>query len=288
MAYFSGNLQYDSNMNTVRNLSVISLSLAALTALAAVAQGQSAVRAMPGYDQLPDWSGVWQMTSNTVFDQATVDPPGGSSNTPGTREYPPYNEEWEAKYAANRERVRQGRFPDPITTCGRPTGFPRLLNLPGAYEFVLRPEAMWILTEDGPNVMRIYTDGREHPGPNDRWPTFSGESVGYWEGDTLVFETISLKGDGDTILDRTGLVLSEQARIVTRMRSIEPDLIEARFTIEDGQALVEPWNVVKQYRRLEAGTRMFEFACAENNRNPVDASGRTLTLDAEGNVLDQQ
>lgn len=136
--------------------------------------------------------------------------------------------------------------------------------------------------------MRIATDGREHPGPNDRWPTFSGESVGYWDNDTLVFETISLKGDGDTILDRTGLVLSEQARIVTRMRSIEPDLIEARFTIEDSEALVEPWNVVKQYRRLEPGTRMFEFACAENNRNPVDASGRTLTLDAEGNVLDQQ
>lgn len=288
VAYFSGNPQQESNMNDIRSLYVFSASLAALLALSAVAHGQTAGRAMPDYDQLPDWSGVWQMTSNTVFDQATVEPPGGSSNTPGTREYPPYNDEWEAKYATNRELVRQGRFPDPITTCGTPTGFPRMMNLPGAYEFVLRPEGLWILTEDGPNIMRIATDGREHPGPNDRWPTFSGESVGYWDDDTLVFETISLKGDGDTILDRTGLVLSEQARIVTRMRSIEPDLIEARFTIEDSEALVEPWNVVKQYRRLESGTRMFEFACAENNRNPVDASGRTLTLDAEGNVLDQQ
>lgn len=288
MAYFSGNVHCESNMNDVRSLSVVSLSLTALTVLAAAAYGQSSAGVTPDYDQLPDWSGVWQMTSNTVFDQATVEPPGGSSNTPGTREYPPYNEEWEAIYAANRERVRQGRFPDPITTCGTPTGFPRMMNLPGAVEFVVRPEAVWILTEDGPNIMRIYTDGRDHPGPNDRWPTFSGESVGHWEDDTLVFETISLKGEGDTILDRTGLVLSEQARIVTRMRSVEPDLIEARFTIEDAEALVEPWNVVKQYRRLEPGTRMFEFACAENNRNPVDASGRTLTLDAEGNVLDQQ
>ena len=39
---------------------------------------------LPGWGDLPDWAGPWQMTSNTVFDQATVDPPGGSSNTPGT------------------------------------------------------------------------------------------------------------------------------------------------------------------------------------------------------------
>ena len=235
---------------------------------------------------LPDWSGVWQMTSNTVFDQATVDPPGGSSNAPGTREYPPYNDEWEAKYAANRERVRLGQFPDPITTCGTPAGFPRMMNLPAGIEFVVKPEQVWIITEDGPNIMRIYTDGRSHPAPEDRWPTFSGESVGRWEDDTLVFETISLKGDGDTILDRTGLVLSTEARIVTRLLKVEEELMEAQFTIEDPEALTGPWQVVKQYRKLEPGTRMIEFACAENNRNPVDADGRTLTLDRAGTVLD--
>ncbi len=237
--------------------------------------------------EFPDWSGVWTMTSNTVFDQATVDPPGGSSNSPGTREYPPYNDEWEAKYAAYRELVAVGQFPDPITTCGTPAGFPRMMNLPGASEFVIRPGQVWILTEDGPNVMRIYTDGRSHPPQEERWPTYSGESVGHWEDDTLVFETISLKGDGATILDRTGLTLSEQARIVTRMKMIEDGLIEAQFAIDDPEALTDTWHVVKQYRRHETGTRMIEFACAENNRNPVDSQGRTLTLDREGNVLDQ-
>ena len=48
----------------------------------------------------------------------------------------------------------------------------------------------------------------------------------------------------------------------------------------------EMWMVTKQYGRLPEGSRMFDVACAENNRNPVDATGRTLTLDAEGNVLD--
>jgi len=238
-----------------------------------------------GNTELPDWSGVWTMATNTVFDQATVRPPGANANDMEARESPPYSDAWEARYATNRELKAQGRFPDPISTCGTPAGFPRMMNLPGASEFVIRPEQVWILTEDGPNVMRIYTDGRAHPGPNDRWPTYSGESVGRWDGDTLVFETISLKAD--MILDRTGLVLSDQARIVTRMRKIEDDLLEARFAIDDPEALTETWHVVKQYRRHEPGTRMIEFACAENNRNPIDAQGRTLTLDGSGNIVDQ-
>jgi hypothetical protein len=242
--------------------------------------------AIVDFDDLPDWTGVWQMTTNTVFDHASVNPPGGSSNSPGTREYPPYNDEWEAKYEANLALVAEGRFPDPISVCGTPVGFPRLLNQPGAYEFVIRPEQTWILTEDGPNIMRIYTDGRPHPPPGERWPTFSGESVGYWEDGTLVFETIELKGDGATILDRTGLVLSESARIVTRMRLVEDDLLEAQFAIDDPEALTETWHATKQFERTEPGTRIFEFACAENNRNPIDAEGNTLTLDADGNLID--
>jgi len=274
-------------MNKTTAKLAVTLSLLAIAATPCAAQAQSSGNAASNTAHLPDWSGVWQMTSNTVFDQATVDPPGGSSNTAGTREHPPYNDEWESKYANNRALVARGQYPDPITICGTPVGYPRMMNLPGAVEFVVRPEQVWILTEDGPNIMRIYTDGRSHPEPDDRWPTFSGESVGDWDGDTLIFETISLKGDGDTIIDRTGLVLSEQARIITRMRKTEQDLIEARFSIEDPQALTDPWHVVKEYRRLEPGTRMFEFACAENNRNPIDATGRTLTLDAQGNIIDQ-
>ena len=267
---------------------VAAVTACALLAVASAVLAPTPLPAQPAESPAPpDWSGVWQMTSNTVFDQATVEPPGGSSNAPGTREYPPYNDEWEAKYAANRERVRLGQFPDPITTCGTPAGFPRMMNLPAGIEFVVRPEQVWIITEDGPNIMRIYTDGRSHPAPEDRWPTYSGESVGRWAGDTLVFETISLKGDGDAILDRTGLVLSTEARIVTRLRRVEDELMEARFTIEDPAALTGPWPVVKQYRKLEPGTRMIEFACAENNRNPVDSAGRTLTLDRAGNILDE-
>ena len=92
------------------------------------------------------------------------------------------------------ELVKQGTFPDPISTCGTPHGFPRLMNLPDLYEFVVTPQQVIVLGENGPNVLRVYTDGRSHPAPEDLWPTYSGSSVGHWEGDTLVFTTISMKG----------------------------------------------------------------------------------------------
>jgi hypothetical protein len=239
-----------------------------------------------GRQGLPDWSGVWSMVGPTIFDGATVEPRNGRAGDPGVRERPPYAEAWERKYLANIELVREGRFPDPISTCGTPHGFPRLLNLPDVYEFVVRPEATWILGENGPAILRIYTDGRDHPAPADLWPTFTGDSVGHWEGDTLVFDTIAMKGEDGTILDRTGLTLSQQAHIVTRIRKVDAETLEARLTIEDPQALKSAWQVMKRYRKQPGGTRVYDYACAENNRNPISDSGRTLTLDAHGNVID--
>ena len=248
---------------------------------------QSPGNAQVDWESLPDWTGVWQMIGGTIFDRATVEGNGGAT-TPGVREHPPYNAEWEAIYERNLALRDQGLFPDPLTRCGLPIGFPRVMNVPDVYEFAVTPKQVWILTENGPNILRIYTDGRDHPGPEDRWPTFTGDSVGHWEGDTLVFSTLSLKGsmDGDTIIDRTGLVLSNQMHAVTRMRKIDDETIEAQMVIEDPAALTAPWHVTKQYRKLAEGTRVYDYACGENNRNPVDPeTGRTLTLGPNGEVL---
>lgn len=242
-----------------------------------------------GHASLPDWSGVWAMEGTTIFDNATR-VGEGRSGTPGVREFPPYNDEWEAKYQRNLAMRDAGRFPDPVSTCGMPAGFPRLMNLPDVYEFAVTPKQVWIITENGPNVMRIYTDGRDHPPPEDRWGTYTGDSVGHWEGDTLVFDTVSLLGseEGPTILDRTGLILSDAAHIVTRMQKIDEDTIEAVMTIEDPKALTEPWVVTKRYNRLEEGTRAYDYACAQNNRNPVDPeTGKTLTIGPDGEILDE-
>lgn len=240
---------------------------------------------LPHWEDLPDWSGVWAEVGNTVFDHESVEPPGGSSNEPGTREYPPLTEEWEEVYEENLALVAEGRFPDPITNCGVPVGFPRIFNLPDVYEFVVRPEQTWILTENGPNVMRIYTDGRGHPAPGNIWLTYTGDSVGYWDGQTLVFSTIAVMNEG-TILDRTGLTLSNEMTAVTRMQEVEDGRIEVEMTLRDPIALAEPWTVTSEFERLPEGTRVYDYACAENNRNPVTDSGQTITLGPEGEVLD--
>jgi hypothetical protein len=254
-----------------------------LSLLPGAAYGQS------GAQSLPDWTGVWRMMGNTVFDHATVNP-DGEAGAAGVREHPPYNAEWEALYKQHIELVKQRKFPDPFTNCGIPAGYPRIMNLPDVYEFAVRPDQTWILAENGPNVLRIYTDGRNHPASEDRWPTYSGDSVGHWEGDTLVFSTLSVKGwntDHDSILDRTGLVISNEMHATTRIRRINENTMEAQITIEDPKALTKQWVVTKRYTRQPKGTRVYDYACAENNRNPVDEGGRTLTLGPDGQPLDR-
>src|SRR5262245_4931376 len=250
---------------------------------------QAAPGQQRGSNALPDWRGVWQMVGPTVFDTSTVEPPNGRAGEPGVRERPPYNDEWEGRYKKNIEAIQKGVFPDPVNLCGLPHGFPRVLNLPDVYEFVVRPEQVWIIGENGPNILRIYTDGRKHPPTEDMWPTFTGDSVGHWEGDTLVVDTIGAKGakDGDVIVDRTGLILSEAMHVVTRMRKIDASTIEAHNLIEHSKRLQAPWRVTKRYRSQPAGTRVYEYSCAENNRNPVTSSGRTLTLGPDGKPIDR-
>ena len=118
-------------------LALVSVSAATLTV---DANGQNR-------GALPDWSGVWSMQGGTVFDRATVQPPDGRSGQAGVREFPPYNEEWEAIYRRNIELVRDGRFPDPISACGIPHGFPRIMNVPDVYEFAVTRGAVYILAE---------------------------------------------------------------------------------------------------------------------------------------------
>jgi len=252
-----------------------------LTTVAALAQKPAAA--------LPDWSGVWQMIGPTIFDAATVEPKNGRAGDAGVRERPPYNAEWEALYLKNIEAVRAGLFPDPVTTCGTPHGFPRIMNVPDVYEYAITPTQTWILAENGPGILRVYTDGRPHPKPEDRWATYTGDTVGHWEGDTLVFDTLAVKGwsEKDAIVDRTGLVLSDQMHAVTRMRKVDDNTLEAQMVIDDSKALTKPWTVTKRYRKLAPGTRVYDYGCSENNRNPVTDAGQTLTLGSDGKPIDK-
>ncbi len=239
--------------------------------------------------EIPDWSGIWERYEDNggMFDVSTTKPPEGRAGSPNVRQFPPLTPLWEEKYKKNLALVARDRLPDPISICGTPAGYPRLLALPDVYEFIVRPEKTWIVTENGPNIMRIYTDGRDHPKENERWPTYTGESVGSWEGDVLHFKTVSMIGEKNTVLDRSGMTLSEKATISTSIFKNEAGLLRAELTIVDPIALTQPWHVTRHFRKLPKETRIFDYACAENNRNPITNTGKTLTLGPDGIPIDK-
>ncbi len=242
---------------------------------------------LPKASDLPDWSGAWTRATGQFYEstaeQALEPPPAADS----PRRTPPYTPRFQQIYEENLRRIAADRFPDPISVCGTPAGWPRMLALPDAYEFVTRPEQTWILSENGPNTIRIYTDGRTHPAPDELWATFTGNSVGRWENDELVFDTVALKGVGSTILARSGLIMSDKLETSTRIRLIEPDRLLVTVVLTDAEALTRPWPVAFTYARLPPGSTVYDYACAENNRNPVTSDGRTLTLDPSGEVIDK-
>ncbi|HEY5623654.1 MAG TPA: hypothetical protein VIV14_07820 [Gammaproteobacteria bacterium] len=231
---------------------------------------------------LPDWSGIW-MGTGTLFDQSRGQ---RSPNDPATRprNHPPFNPDWEARYQRFLENVVwQGTYVDPLT-FGYVAGMPRMMAPSRGLQFVVRPEQVWVIHER-PDVRYIYTDGRDHPPEELRLPTMEGHSIGHWEGDTLVIETIGLKGG--VPVDRTGMVLSGEHRIVERIRKIDDTTIENVITIFDPVAFTEPWVVTRRYNKLEIpDAYMANVNSLENNRNPVENGETLMLLGEEGFEFD--
>lgn len=221
---------------------------------------------------LPDWSGVWKLVGPTTFDTATATPKGGVAGRPGVREHPPYNGAWEKKYQANLALVAAGKFVDPVSTCGTPAGMPRMLNLRDGMEWVVRPELVYNVSPNGGSVRRIFTDGRKHLQDDDLYATYTGDNVGHWEGQTLVIDTIGLRDD--TLLDLTGLIHSEDLHVVQRVRRVGADILEVAMTLDDKTAFTRPWKVTKRFRREKGPAYVYDFACAENNPDPLHRDGR--------------
>ena len=218
---------------------------------------------------LPDWSGVWNPHERNMFDPTAFDrPENKGKGAQDIREYPPYNAAWEAKYEAKLKQNSQGIPTDPTASC-RPGGMPRIMTTPYPMEFVIQPDRVVILHEISSQVRRIFTDGRKHP--DDQEATFAGHSTGRWEGDTLVVDTVGIRGD--LTYDTIGTPHSDALRITERLRRTSRDIIEDRIVVEDPKAFTQPWTVVRHYRR-QPGWQIEEFVC-ENNRNAPDANGVT-------------
>jgi hypothetical protein len=123
------------------------------------------------------------------------------------------------------------------------------------------------------DLRHVYTDGRAHPPEEDRWVTTWGDSVGHWEGDTLVIDTVSVREPNKYF----GVVawLSDQAHYSERLRMVSPDRIEGEMTIEDPATLTRTWVIKLQYKRATGWDRLVHDSYA-NDRTGFDGEFYTI------------
>ena len=148
----------------------------------------------------------------------------------------------------------------------RPAGVPGFMAFGGGNPvfFIQTPQQVWMIYSGNQEVRRIYLDVSHSLNPK---PSWYGESVGHYEGDTLVIDTI---GQNDkTAVDPYRTPHTEKLHVVERWKMIDDGkAMDVSFTVEDPDAFYEPWSGMRRYRRVQQ--EMLEEACAENNQHLFD------------------
>jgi hypothetical protein len=142
-----------------------------------------------------------------------------------------------------------------------PTGIPIMYALPSALQIVQTPREVVMFKEGGSDIRHIYLDVPHSANPK---PSWYGESVGHYEGDVLVVDTIGI--DARTVLDAFRTPHTEKLHIVERWRAIDGGKgLEVTTTFDDPESFYEPWSTVVRDQRGEEP--FLEVICAESNEN---------------------
>ena len=148
---------------------------------------------------------------------------------------------------------------DPRLKCD-PAGVPRVYLSTRPMEFIQTPNRLFVFYEEDHNWRQIWTDGRAVPTDSD--PTYMGYSVGKWEGDTLVVDTV---GSNDkTWLDNVGHPHSDALHVTERIRRVDHDTLQITFTLEDPKAFTKP-HTFKRTHTLLPTWEIHEYVCNEFN-----------------------
>jgi hypothetical protein len=229
-----------------------------------------------GSDGKPDLTGVWQggSTVRGSWDDANsgfgvggsgknpdAPPVVGSNERPAGREAAPY-QEWAAKKVL--ESFNKRAIDDPTALC-LPPGVPRSVML-GLFpqKIVQTPKEIVVLYEYM-HTFRMIPLNAKHP--DDVLPSYMGDSVGHWEGDTLVVDVIGF--NDRTWLAGTGTFHSEALHVTERYTRVDRDRIDYEVTMDDPKVFTKPWTL-RSTLMLRVGTRVQEYVCAENNLDPAN------------------
>ena len=228
----------------------------------AVVVAQQAARPAPtaadwaSLARLPDFTGVWELSFGA--------PAGRGARGRGGPAVPSLTPE----YAARKKAFDANPPEDNETANCLPPGMPGIMGQPYPMEFLFTPGQVTIVIEAYTQVRHIYTDGRRLPDDPDL--TFQGTSVGRWEGDSLVVDTV---GFSPLTQIAPGVPHGDRMRILERFRLTDPETMSIETTIVDPAALAAPFTSTRTLKRHRNWT-IAEYVCEENNRNSVDASGK--------------
>lgn len=207
-------------------------------------------------DGKPDFSGIWQTTSNADFD---LEPHVGRKDAPpgpgvvegGSIPYLP------AALEQKKKNFEARLTDDPRLKCITP-GVPRSVYTPEPFQIFQRKRDLTLYHQFGGNVRTIHTNHTEHPAePNEWW---LGDSRGAWEGDTLV---VDVKHFNDvTWLDRAGNYHSDALHVVERWSYLDSNTIAYKATLEDAKVFSRPWSIdVILHRHREKNFQIIENYC---------------------------
>jgi hypothetical protein len=196
-------------------------------------------------------------------------PPGVSeffdigSTVPGGLPFTPW------AVALRKERKDNNNKDNPDAHC-LPLGLTQLHMHPQPRKIIQTPQLIVILYEAQGGVRQVFMDGRPLP-TNDADPWWYGYSIGHWDGDTLVVETVGFRDD--VWLDVEGSPLTNTGKMTERFRRTSFGHLEIEITIEDPKAYTKPWTV-KFNQRLLLDTDLIEFICNENEKSDAHLVGK--------------
>lgn len=217
-------------------------------------------------DGKPNLNGIWQAlnTANWDLQEHAARPGrvvalGAAGAEPGG---PGVVEGGEIPYLPAALKQKKANFEnrlaaDPEVKCFLP-GVPRATYLPYPFQIFHSEKAVFFAYEYDGAVRNIYLKDPGPP-PADSW---MGQSVGHWEGDTLVIDVRGL--DERTWFDRAGDFHSDALHVVERYTPLTPDVLSYEATIEDPKVFSRPWTIrMPLYRHVEKDARLMEFKCVE-------------------------
>jgi hypothetical protein len=211
----------------------------------------------------PDLSGAWGPYRGGRGADPKLAPPPASPIVLK----PEYAKPYADRRAAEAEGTSRG---EPLANASSqciPYGMPSMMSV-AVYpiEIIQAPKQVTIVAEAFSEVRRIYLD-KPQLKIDDVPPGYYGRSVGHWDGDALVVDTVGIKES----VQYQRIPHSDQMRITERMRMVAPDILHDQITIEDPIVLEKPITYTLAYRKMP-NYEMVEFVC-DNNREYVDEKG---------------